>query len=710
MKNFIILIIFSFSLSLFSGDELFPFGMNRTVYEYHDTLTKNGEYQQKYKTTMNLCAQAGIKWWRAQYAFRWCNVQPDNWDEDKWDFETEDSLVKWCGERGLHLLPSIGYTAGWASHPEAEPLSWENRYRYPPDPDHWDDYQDYVDTLVERYDGDGINDMPGLENLTPIKYWQFSNEPYGGYFLGTPDQYVEMYDYTWTALKSADSTAKIVGLCMTSDEGTFEWKYYDTTNYEEPVGDTILEFKGKFDTKEYVNWEEAVKDLIESIGLDSIDVVSHHIYNNTPNFMKYTRELDSILKANTGGKGKPIWITETGIQNADPVRAERGRKDYIKTNTSCVTYSCDSGEVFWDTVWAMWAWKEPDIIRIDTFLKIEDTVVLYNRKQNAHDIIIYNGGPLMYKDTVTALAIDDTLTVFDCWAEEIGRAHNPDSQATRYEGLLDSVINTPDFLNNLKVFFFCADNTIHKRYYPPIIRFGNIEYTVYKPPEYLRSRLPDVTSVIDPNDDPYPAYYTIQNHILKPGNQIIPMTMIDTNETKTYQAMDSISANDFRIKGNGSNGGKVAMEAGNKISLKPGFRVEEGGYFYAATNPLYGGGGGGMSSMKRSKPKKIKTPKKDEPTDSIPKVFSCSQNYPNPFATSTIIKYGLPKDVAVQLDIYNLIGQRIQTLVNAKQSAGYKQVSWDGKTSVGTQAPRGIYFYTFKAGDFEKKRKMILLK
>jgi hypothetical protein len=708
MKNFILLIIFSFSLSLYSGDELFPFGMNYTVVElFGDSLPESDEYKQKYKIAMDLCAQAGIKWWRAMYAFRWCDVETL---EDDWDFDTEDSLVKWCGERGLHLLPSIGYTADYAIHPDiATFLDPENRRRYPPNPDCWDKYEDYVEKLVERYDGDDTNDMPGLGSLLPIKYWECMNEPYGIYFLGTPEQYVEMFKSTRVALKSADPDGKIVGPCMATRADSFKWKYFDT-------GDGSI----RDSSFGYTSWQNATISIIDAIDLDSIDVVSHHIYSNTANFMKYTRELRDTLEQFPSGENKPIWITETGFQNSDPFRAERGRKQFVDSASDCVTYSCDIEEVFWDTVWAKWTYQKPCSLRIDTFLKIGDTVILeYRTDWWRKDTIIYNGDSLVYEgknDTVTALAIGDTLTIFHLWAEEYN--NTSETQLNNYSKLLDSVLNTADFMNNLKIFFFGANSDINETYYPPKITFGNLppwKGGGYEVTAYYKQRSHSHWSVLDTMNDPYPAYYSIRDSILLPSDQTIPSTTVGTGESKTYQAMNSITTNTLTIKGNSSTGGKVAMEAGDKIHLKSspydyGFRVEEGGYFHAVTNPLYGEGGGGMSSMKTSKPLAIKPPAEDAETDSIPKVFSCSQNYPNPFAQSTTIKYGLPKDSEVQLDIYNLIGQKVHTLVNTKQSAGYKQVSWDGKTCAGTQAPQGIYFYTFEAGDFEKHHKMILLK
>jgi len=89
----------------------------------------------------------------------------------------------------------------------------------------------------------------------------------------------------------------------------------------------------------------------------------------------------------------------------------------------------------------------------------------------------------------------------------------------------------------------------------------------------------------------------------------------------------------------------------------------------------------------------------------LPKAFSLSQNYPNPFNPITRVKYELPVDCRVRLEIYNILGQRVATLVNRAEKAGYKMVSWDAQ-----DLASGIYFYRLKAGDFTAIKKMVLLK
>jgi hypothetical protein len=88
-----------------------------------------------------------------------------------------------------------------------------------------------------------------------------------------------------------------------------------------------------------------------------------------------------------------------------------------------------------------------------------------------------------------------------------------------------------------------------------------------------------------------------------------------------------------------------------------------------------------------------------------PQGFVLSQNYPNPFNPTTQISYILPKDGHVKLEIYNLLGQKVGTLVDEYQQAGQKTVNWEAK-----DLSSGIYFYKLTAGDLTATKKMVLTK
>ena len=89
----------------------------------------------------------------------------------------------------------------------------------------------------------------------------------------------------------------------------------------------------------------------------------------------------------------------------------------------------------------------------------------------------------------------------------------------------------------------------------------------------------------------------------------------------------------------------------------------------------------------------------------LPDRFSLSQNYPNPFNSSTIIQYTLPEPVWVRLEVYNILGQKVATLVDRTQQPGYYSYNWEA-----TDEASGVYFYRITADQFQKSRKMLILK
>ena len=94
----------------------------------------------------------------------------------------------------------------------------------------------------------------------------------------------------------------------------------------------------------------------------------------------------------------------------------------------------------------------------------------------------------------------------------------------------------------------------------------------------------------------------------------------------------------------------------------------------------------------------------------IPKDFALGQNYPNPFNPTTTIRYQLPQARHVSINVYNLLGQMVTTLVDESQKAGYKAVVWDGTNNSGHRVSSGLYIYRMKAGEFIDVKRMLFLK
>ena len=87
-----------------------------------------------------------------------------------------------------------------------------------------------------------------------------------------------------------------------------------------------------------------------------------------------------------------------------------------------------------------------------------------------------------------------------------------------------------------------------------------------------------------------------------------------------------------------------------------------------------------------------------------PDAFRLEQNYPNPFNPSTTIRFALPRGVHVTLDVYNDLGEKVATLMNEWNEAGYHQVRWTPTLA------SGVYIYRLRAGSFVESKKLLLLR
>lgn len=89
----------------------------------------------------------------------------------------------------------------------------------------------------------------------------------------------------------------------------------------------------------------------------------------------------------------------------------------------------------------------------------------------------------------------------------------------------------------------------------------------------------------------------------------------------------------------------------------------------------------------------------------VPRAFALGHNYPNPFNPSTRIAFDLAQDCEVDLSIFNVLGQKVETLVGGELLAGHHEAVWNAGS-----VPSGVYFYTIKAGDYTATRQMVLMK
>lgn len=96
--------------------------------------------------------------------------------------------------------------------------------------------------------------------------------------------------------------------------------------------------------------------------------------------------------------------------------------------------------------------------------------------------------------------------------------------------------------------------------------------------------------------------------------------------------------------------------------------------------------------------------------DGLPHGFALDQNYPNPFNPQTIIKFSLAKRDDVRLDVYNLLGRKVRTLVEDQLAAGSYSSEWDGRDGNGAEVASGVYLYRLTTSAFSESKRMVLIK
>ena len=96
--------------------------------------------------------------------------------------------------------------------------------------------------------------------------------------------------------------------------------------------------------------------------------------------------------------------------------------------------------------------------------------------------------------------------------------------------------------------------------------------------------------------------------------------------------------------------------------------------------------------------------------DLTPEVFALHQNYPNPFNPQTNIQIDIAEKSHVSLAIFNIMGQKVATLVNGNMDVGIYHIKWTGLSDQGNALPSGMYFYEMKSPAYHSVKKLVLVK
>jgi len=100
----------------------------------------------------------------------------------------------------------------------------------------------------------------------------------------------------------------------------------------------------------------------------------------------------------------------------------------------------------------------------------------------------------------------------------------------------------------------------------------------------------------------------------------------------------------------------------------------------------------------------------DTEVEVLPESFDLKANYPNPFNPTTTIAFDLPEASQVTLEVFDMMGRRVATLVNGDMAAGRYEAAWNARADNGSSVASGVYIYRLRAGSFESVKQMVLMK
>ena len=328
MANIIILI------AAFSAQEVkISIGFNAPFFSKY---INDVEYRKRYKMELDSLKAGGIEWVRPNLAFNWDIANPKR---GVFDTRIMDSLVKWTGERGLYIIPFIMYTPEWAFDTGYEFLDAKQKMEYfrtlpPAKMEYWRDFWQFV---VERYDGDGYKDYSELK--MPIKYYEVWNEPRAKkYFLGSFEDYCNLYIEARKGALEADSGCIVIGPVIEGGNRSTGWAFYKSNkrkirySFEKPL----------INTHRTSNWLDYVIYFLSYVKEETgkyPPIISAHLYyadeTNSP-----TGRIDTLLFSHIDSlfyyfelnniRDTEVWFTEIGRKIVDPTEEDEKRLEFTK--------------------------------------------------------------------------------------------------------------------------------------------------------------------------------------------------------------------------------------------------------------------------------------------------------------------------------------------------------------------------------------------
>ncbi len=283
---------------------------------------------------------------------RWGDAEPA-----KGSYQTElmDKSIKQTADHGLSIVVSLVAASPWGTNPAAL-QSKCGSYTCTGIPTDHEAWKNFIRTIVERYDGDGNQDMPGLKH--PIKYWQIENE-WLAQWKNSAEDYLAHLKETSETVKQADPEAKIILAGATARLIAAADGYWQNNTVQTGTSDADLkvlsvdEYIHKAKNSPRYKTAKQKLELIFSQGHPYFDIVDFHTYGEPEEIVASANFIKDLMHKN--GYAKPIWSLEAAAPFFN-FTEEKFTEDVIKLYQLGLGSGVE--KIFWSSLVPTLAWNE----------------------------------------------------------------------------------------------------------------------------------------------------------------------------------------------------------------------------------------------------------------------------------------------------------------------------------------------------------------
>lgn len=599
------------------------------------------------------------------------------------NFVNTDSVVRLLGRHGFSLALNLSPNAKWAfpNKPECQYGLLETK-DCAPDPAFEPHWINFIKAFVERYDGDGVQDMPGLQQ--PVRHYIMTgeikfgqegtgDERKGPFWYDRIDNLLRLHRLTYQAIHAADpaGNSKLVA------SGAVLWDLYadfpDYPQFDPASPQSVIQqrLRGEnFKGSTYTAGWDSLKKMLDSFGNDQDGVECDYIGWH-PHFSWRTIDQEfQFIRAHAGNK--PIYVDDMW-SNIFPV-GYLGPAPFIPGDAQFNA----PRNIFAAPGWIKRIHGDfPNSLVAGGDLHRDLFDKLNAGNQAVLNWYYANGARRLVKSFVSA------------FGEGAVAANYSGTNDLAKDSPLGALIGRGSLVGWINLTGSQPENYAEKP-----------QYYTYK---LLVEKLGDFTAATEMavSNNPRTRVYRFERprgpiYVLWSEAGEAPPNLdyqIATGETVTFPVesdalllthiVTDLANVQPRVANLAAPNRRVTMQLGYEPIFLEGLTV-------------------GVAM----------------PQNTLPQSFALEQNVPNPFSsvnTATAIRFSLPATAQVTLTIYNMLGQKVRTLVASRFEAGYHQIVWNGRNDDDRQVANGVYFLQLRASvrnakaEFVRTRKLVLL-